>query len=128
MPETNESDADLLTRAADMLEQAERGATETWTFWRDITEGGFVHVGDVNGVIPDGADCTPDEVEINPVAKFYADPDAELAVLLRPIVPHLAAWLRHQAEYAYTMTDHRHYVSGHGAFAVAVARAIVGAS
>lgn len=62
-----------------------------WAIWPDLTEGGFVHVGNEDGVIPEGQIATPDDAEANPIAKAYtpeigafiaaADPATVLALI-----------------------------------------------
>lgn len=61
------------------IEQRLAAATEyPWVIWEDLTDGGFVHVGDLAGVIPEGEMATEDGVEVNPTAKCYIREDAEL--------------------------------------------------
>jgi hypothetical protein len=67
-------------------EAAAWAATEgTWHRWDDLDgQGGFITIGDANGVIPDGYVSTPDDAECNPVAKVYCEEDADHLVRWGP--------------------------------------------
>lgn len=64
-----------------------------WAIWPDLTEGGFTHVGNEGGVIPEGEIATSEDAEPNPIAKCYtpeigsfiasANPEVMLALLDR---------------------------------------------
>lgn len=51
-----------------------------WAIWEDLKDGGFVHVGDEAGVIPEGAMATSEDGPFNPTAKCYVRPDATAIV------------------------------------------------
>ena len=79
----------------DELEAKARAASAWggWAIWPDLTEGGFVHVGNEGGVIPEGETATADDAEPNPIAKAYtleiaefiaaADPATVLSLIAR---------------------------------------------
>ena len=74
-------------RAADIL-----GTEERWAIWWDLHEGGFVHVGNAGGVIPEGEICV--EGEHNPVAKVYTPELADFIVTMGPPLAFaLSRWL-----------------------------------
>ena len=55
-----------------------------WAIWPDLKEGGFVHVGNADGVIPDGETATREDAEPNPIAKCYTPEIAEFIAALDP--------------------------------------------
>ena len=116
-----DSRADLLRRAADRLDELDNAATDgPWTAREPI---GATDPYDVPIYGAGGYLCaSPDDG----VRGGHSNADADLIVALRAVVSPLSRWLRHQAEYAYTGGDKRHYISGHGAHALDVARAILG--
>jgi hypothetical protein len=89
------SDIDLaaIRARADAATADDRG----WAIWPDVTEGGFIHVGTANGVIPAGQFSVPEDVEVNPVAKVYTEEDAEFIARARADVPALLALVDAQA-------------------------------
>lgn len=77
---------------ADLRAKAEAAFPgEPWAIWTDLTDGGYLHVGNAQGVIPAGAICTSDDTEPNLVAKVCTpdladhiaafDPPTALALL-----------------------------------------------
>lgn len=86
-----------MTLNLDDLEAAARAADYwgPWAIWRDLTDGGFVHVGNLEGVIPEGETVTPDDAEPNAIAKCYTPEIAEhIATFDPPTVLALIARLR----------------------------------
>ena len=86
-----------MTLNLDDLEAAARAADYwgPWAIWRDLTDGGFVHVGNLEGVIPEGETVTPDDAEPNAIAKCYTPEIAEhIATFDPPTVVALIAKLR----------------------------------
>lgn len=66
-----------------------------WAIWRDLTDGGFVHVGNLEGIIPEGETVTPDDAEPNAIAKCYTPEIAEhIAAFDPPTVRALITRLR----------------------------------
>lgn len=60
---------------------------EEWAIWTDVKDGGYVHVGNAQGVIPDGEFTTPDDAEPNLVAKAMTpDLGAHIATFDPPTV------------------------------------------
>lgn len=71
---------------------------EDWAIWEDLTEGGFVHVGNARGVIPEGEIATSEDAEPNPVAKAYTpELGAHIATFDPPTVLSLIAALEVEA-------------------------------
>ena len=71
---------------------------ERWAIWPDLTEGGYVHVGNAGGVIPDGALSV--EGEHTPVAKVYTPELAHyIAMMSPPVALALADWLDDLADH-----------------------------
>lgn len=67
---------------------------EDWAIWSDLKEGGFVHVGNAQGVIPEGQFVTAEDAEPNPVAKAYTpELGAHIATFDPPTVLALIAAL-----------------------------------
>lgn len=86
-----------MTLDLDALEAAARAADRwgAWAIWRDLTDGGFVHVGNLEGIIPEGETVTPDDAEPNAIAKCYTPEIAEhIAAFDPPTVLALIAKLR----------------------------------
>ena len=78
-------------KAADILSDR-----EPWAIWPDLTEGGFVHVGNAGGVIPEGEFAI--EGEHNLVAKVYTPELAHYIATMHPGVGlALADWLYEMA-------------------------------
>jgi hypothetical protein len=70
----------------DALEAVAENANDWggWEIWPDLTEGGFVHVGNADGVIPEGEIATADDAEPNPIAKAYTPEIGEFIAALDP--------------------------------------------
>lgn len=62
----------------------EAGIWGPWTIWPDLKEGGFVHVGNADGVIPEGEMATAEDAEPNPIAKCYTPEIAEFVAAADP--------------------------------------------
>lgn len=77
------------------LRQVARGAfpQEEWATWEDLKDGGFVHVGNARGVIPDGEIATAEDAEPNPVAQVYTPELAKHIATFDP--PTILALLDH---------------------------------
>lgn len=123
MTTTPHAAAALLRRAADRLDNLDHAATPHP--WRAVAyefEAETASVDTLAGPVflcpDDGIRCVADRK------------DADLIVALRPVAVPLAAWLRHQAEYAERLENAFDgkigYIRGHGSHAVAVARAVLG--
>ena len=75
----------LLREAARVLRELSRHASDQpWAIWADLTDDGFVHVGELSGVIPDGQSSI--EGEHNPVAKVYTDEQAAYIATMHPVL------------------------------------------
>lgn len=86
----------------DEIEKRANAAAEWggWAIWEDLRDGGFVHVGNLDGVIPDGQIATEEDAESNPIAQCFTreiaehiasmDPDSTLALLAE--VRRLRTW------------------------------------
>ena len=83
-----------LPRLTDIEQRAQNATEGPWRIWEDLTDGGFIHVGDEAGVIPEGEISTPDGIEVNPVAKCYIEPDADFIAHSRADIPALTAAIR----------------------------------
>jgi hypothetical protein len=103
MPER--TPAELLTAAADKLDALLAGTTPgPWAIWRDLDHQGFHTVGDLAGVVPDGA--VESAGEANPTAHVYVEPDAAYIAAMHPGVGRaLAALLRRHGQIAVGWTD-----------------------
>ena len=90
--------ADLLRRAAARIRETAQAATEgPWAIWDDLSDHGYVTVGDAQGVLTDERPFTE---ECNPVAHVYAQEDADHIALWHPGVALVVAdWLDCEAQY-----------------------------
>ena len=91
---------------------------EDWAIWSDLKEGGFVQVGNAQGVIPEGQFVTAEDAEPNPVAKAYTpELGAHIAAFDPPTVLSLISALEAKTAEAqriplYAMLDVFHAVTG----------------
>lgn len=82
---------DLTAWLTERREKHDAATDGAWAIWEDLTEGGFVHVGDEAGVIPEGQMTTSEDGPFNPTAKCYVRPDAEFIVDAKVTLPRLLA-------------------------------------
>ena len=68
----------MLAKAADVWGE--------WAIWEDLGSDGFVHVGNADGVIPEGEMATPEDAEPNPIANCYTRELAEFIAAANPKV------------------------------------------
>lgn len=90
-----------MTVDLDALEALAKAADDWggWAIWPDLTEGGFIHVGNEDGVIPEGQIATPDDAEPNLIAKAYTPEIAEFIAAADPsTILALVAKLRQERE------------------------------